>query len=124
MCAIGYEATDSMSSGGQDAGGTSRMSCYGPIERPVGGDRAILSMRRDESFALSLPSLGHPRVPDQICKQLGGTIDDSELVRGMVFEKGAKKSAGGPTRVEQAKVRATARLLGPWEAVVGCEVGG
>lgn len=40
----------------------------------------------------------------QICKQLGGTIDDSELVHGMVFEKGAKKSAGGPTRIENAKV--------------------
>lgn len=40
----------------------------------------------------------------QICKQLGGTIDDSELVHGMVFEKGAQKSAGGPTRVENAKV--------------------
>lgn len=40
----------------------------------------------------------------QICKQLGGTIDDSELVHGMVFEKGAKKSAGGPTTIENAKV--------------------
>ncbi|CAM9724451.1 unnamed protein product [Scytosiphon promiscuus] len=40
----------------------------------------------------------------KICKQLGGTIDDSELVHGMVFEKGAKKSAGGPTRIENAKV--------------------
>ena len=41
---------------------------------------------------------------EQICKQLGGTIDDSELVNGMVFEKGAQKSAGGPTRIENAKV--------------------
>ncbi|CAN0390113.1 unnamed protein product, partial [Ectocarpus sp. 8 AP-2014] len=40
----------------------------------------------------------------KICKQLGGTIDDSELVHGMVFEKGAKKSAGGPTTIENAKV--------------------
>lgn len=50
----------------------------------------------------SCPLLSSPR--DQICKQLGGTIDDSELVHGMVFEKGAKKSAGGPTRIENAKV--------------------
>lgn len=49
-------------------------------------------------------SVAGPRV--QICKQLGGTIDDSELVHGMVFEKGAMKSAGGPTRVENAKVSA------------------
>ncbi|CAM9689085.1 unnamed protein product [Chrysoparadoxa australica] len=40
----------------------------------------------------------------KICKQLGGTIDDTELVDGLVFEKGAKKSAGGPTRVENAKI--------------------
>lgn len=47
---------------------------------------------------------GHRVVAWQICKQLGGTIDDSELVHGMVFEKGAKKSAGGPTTIENAKV--------------------
>jgi T-complex protein 1 subunit delta len=40
----------------------------------------------------------------KICKQLGGTIDDAELVRGLVFEKGAKKSAGGPTRIENANI--------------------
>ena len=40
----------------------------------------------------------------QICKQLGGTIDDTELVDGLVFEKGVKKTAGGPTRVENAKI--------------------
>ncbi|CAM9407343.1 unnamed protein product, partial [Choristocarpus tenellus] len=40
----------------------------------------------------------------KICKQLGGTIDDSELVNGMVFEKGANKAAGGPSRIENAKV--------------------
>ncbi|CAM9538329.1 unnamed protein product, partial [Phaeothamnion confervicola] len=40
----------------------------------------------------------------KICKQLGGTIDDTELVNGIVFEKGAKKNAGGPSRVENAKV--------------------
>eukprot|EP00953_Heterococcus_sp_UTEX-ZZ885_P022171 12287-Heterococcus_DN1.PRE.12 len=39
-----------------------------------------------------------------ICKQLGGTIDDTELVDGLVFEKGVKKTAGGPTRVENAKI--------------------
>jgi T-complex protein 1 subunit delta len=41
----------------------------------------------------------------RIVKQLGGTVDDTELVPGIVFEKGANKgAAGGPTRVEKAKI--------------------
>ncbi len=40
----------------------------------------------------------------KVCKQLGGTIDDTELVRGLVFEKGVKRGAGGPTRKENAKI--------------------
>ena len=34
----------------------------------------------------------------------GGTVDDTELVHGLVFDKGAKKTAGGPTRVTNAKI--------------------
>jgi len=40
----------------------------------------------------------------KIVKQLGGTVDDTELIEGLVFDKGAKKNAGGPTRVENAKI--------------------
>jgi len=40
----------------------------------------------------------------KIVKQIGGTIDDTELVNGLVFDKGAKKAAGGPTRIENAKI--------------------
>ena len=36
--------------------------------------------------------------------KLGGTVDDSELVEGMIFDHKAAKTAGGPTRVENAKV--------------------
>lgn len=38
-----------------------------------------------------------------MCK-LGGTVDDSEMVDGMVFDQKAAKSAGGPTKVENAKI--------------------
>mmetsp|Transcript_6626 Transcript_6626/g.19106 ORF Transcript_6626/g.19106 Transcript_6626/m.19106 type:complete len:533 (-) Transcript_6626:188-1786(-) len=38
-----------------------------------------------------------------VCK-LGGTVDDSEMVDGMVFDQKAAKSAGGPTKVENAKI--------------------
>jgi len=40
----------------------------------------------------------------KMVKQIGGTIDDTELVHGLVFDKGAKKTAGGPTRVANAKI--------------------
>ena len=36
--------------------------------------------------------------------KLGGTVDDSELVHGAVFDHKAAKAAGGPTRVENAKI--------------------
>ena len=35
----------------------------------------------------------------------GGTIDDSEMVDGIVFDQKAAKAAGGPGRMEKAKVR-------------------
>jgi len=40
----------------------------------------------------------------RMVQQVGGTIDDTELVDGIVFDKGAKKSAGGPTKVDNAKI--------------------
>merc|ERR1712072_324415 len=40
----------------------------------------------------------------KIVKQVGGTVDDTELVDGIVFAQGAKKAAGGPTRIKNAKV--------------------
>lgn len=40
----------------------------------------------------------------KICKQLGGTVDDAELVDGLVFEKGCKKAAGGPSSIKNAKI--------------------
>lgn len=40
----------------------------------------------------------------KIVKQIGGTMDDSELVRGLVLQKGAKHGANGPTRMENAKI--------------------
>jgi T-complex protein 1 subunit delta len=40
----------------------------------------------------------------KIVKQVGGTMDDSELVRGLVLQKGAKHTAGGPSRMTDAKI--------------------
>ena len=40
----------------------------------------------------------------RIVKQVGGTMDDTELVRGLVLERGAKHTAGGPSKIENAKI--------------------
>ncbi|GLD93654.1 hypothetical protein PINS_up002259 [Pythium insidiosum] len=42
----------------------------------------------------------------KVVKQLGGTIDDSELITGLVFNKGFDKSAASdlPTTIENAKI--------------------
>mmetsp|Transcript_18808 Transcript_18808/g.26479 ORF Transcript_18808/g.26479 Transcript_18808/m.26479 type:complete len:535 (-) Transcript_18808:282-1886(-) len=40
----------------------------------------------------------------RMVQQIGGTIDDTELVNGLVFNKGTTKSAGGPSRIENAKI--------------------
>lgn len=40
-----------------------------------------------------------------VAKKIGGTIDDSELINGLVFvDKKASHFAGGPTRIEGAKI--------------------
>ncbi|CDH58244.1 t-complex protein 1 [Lichtheimia corymbifera JMRC:FSU:9682] len=40
----------------------------------------------------------------RVVKKVGGTIDDTELVDGLVLNQNVVKSAGGPTRVEKAKI--------------------
>merc|ERR1719375_600958 len=40
----------------------------------------------------------------RLSKKLGGTIDDTELVEGLVLTQKAARTAGGPTRVTDAKI--------------------
>ena len=40
----------------------------------------------------------------KIVKKLGGTIEDTELVDGIVFDCSASHAAGGPSRVQNVKV--------------------
>ncbi|GAB4861002.1 T-complex protein 1 subunit delta [Ancistrocladus abbreviatus] len=59
----------------------------------------------------SVLSVVDPAKPDmvdirdiKIVKKIGGTVDDTEMVKGLVFDKKVSHSAGGPTRLENAKV--------------------
>jgi len=49
----------------------------------------------------------------RIVKRLGGTIDDTELVKGLVFTQHASHSAGGPTRIQGAKIGLIQFCLSP-----------
>ena len=40
----------------------------------------------------------------RILKRVGGTIDDSETIDGLLLQQQAVKSGGGPTRVEKARI--------------------
>lgn len=40
----------------------------------------------------------------RLVTQKGGTVDDTELIKGLVLTKGATKTAGGPTTMENAKI--------------------
>lgn len=40
----------------------------------------------------------------RILKKAGGTIDESEMIDGLVLEQPVVKSGGGPTRIEKAKI--------------------
>ncbi|KAJ1559693.1 T-complex protein 1 subunit delta, partial [Nowakowskiella sp. JEL0078] len=40
----------------------------------------------------------------RLVKKVGGTIDDTELIDGLVLAQNVIKSAGGPTRIEKAKI--------------------
>jgi T-complex protein 1 subunit delta len=46
-------------------------------------------------------------------KKVGGTIDDTELVNGIVFTQKASHSAGGPSRVANAKIGLIQFCLSP-----------
>lgn len=40
----------------------------------------------------------------RVVKKIGGTIEDTELVEGVVLNQNVVVSAGGPTRMEKAKI--------------------
>ncbi|KAJ3374329.1 T-complex protein 1 subunit delta [Allomyces arbusculus] len=49
----------------------------------------------------------------RVVKKVGGTIDDTELIDGLVLTQNVIKSAGGPSRVEKAKIALVQFQLSP-----------
>lgn len=72
------------------------MSQYSSILAPIAVD-AVLRLLSPQSTNVDLRDI-------RIVKKVGGTIDDTELADGVMLEQNVVTSAGGPTRVEKAKI--------------------
>jgi T-complex protein 1 subunit delta len=55
----------------------------------------------------------------RIVKKVGGTIEDSEMVEGLVLTQGVVKSGGGPARMEKARIGLIQFQLSPPKPDVG-----
>jgi T-complex protein 1 subunit delta len=73
------------------------VSQYSTIFAPMAVDAVFKVLDTKHADMLDLKDI-------RIVTKVGGTIDDSELVDGMVFAQKASKAAGGPTKVEKAKI--------------------
>jgi len=49
----------------------------------------------------------------RVVKKIGGTIEDTELVEGVVLNQNVVVAAGGPTRMEKAKIAIVQFQLSP-----------
>jgi T-complex protein 1 subunit delta len=66
---------------------------------PIAVDSVLKILGEDPSAATNV-DLRDVRMVEQ----LGGTVDDTELVDGLVFDKGSTKTAGGPSQIDNAKI--------------------
>lgn len=72
------------------------VSQYSSVLAPIAVD-AVLNVIEKDTGLVDLRNI-------KIVKKLGDTIDDTTLVKGLIFAQGAARKAGGPNRVENAKI--------------------
>ncbi|KAL9933097.1 hypothetical protein V8E36_007815 [Tilletia maclaganii] len=65
--------------------------------RTMASGSAAVSRDRDNEPNVDLREI-------RLVKKVGGTIDDTELVEGLVLEQNVVSAGGGPTRMEKAKI--------------------
>eukprot|EP00877_Chromochloris_zofingiensis_P003962 jgi/Chrzof1/13567/Cz08g02120.t1 len=85
------------------------VSQYSSLLSPMAVDAVLRVMDPQRPSMLDLRDI-------KVVTKLGGTVDDSELVDGMVFDQKAAKTAGGPTRMEKAKIGLVQFHLSPPKA--------
>ncbi|KNA14842.1 hypothetical protein SOVF_103640 [Spinacia oleracea] len=73
------------------------VSQYSSLLAPLAVDAVLSAVDPEKPDVVDLRDI-------KIVKKLGGTVDDTELVKGLVFDRKVSHSAGGPTRMENAKI--------------------
>ncbi|KAH3680947.1 hypothetical protein WICMUC_000090 [Wickerhamomyces mucosus] len=69
---------------------------YSHLLAPLAVD-SVLKIVNEDSTNVDLNDI-------KLIKKVGGTIDDTQLVNGVVLTQNVVKSAGGPTRIEKARI--------------------
>ncbi|BAF26968.1 T-complex protein 1 subunit delta [Oryza sativa Japonica Group] len=73
------------------------VSQYSTLLSPLAVDAALAVVDPAHPYLLDLRDI-------RVVKKLGCTVDDTELIRGLVLNKKASHVAGGPTRIGDAKI--------------------
>eukprot|EP00026_Physarum_polycephalum_P006998 Phypoly_transcript_07051.p1 GENE.Phypoly_transcript_07051~~Phypoly_transcript_07051.p1 ORF type:complete len:539 (+),score=116.93 Phypoly_transcript_07051:32-1618(+) len=73
------------------------VSQYSNLLAPIAVDAVLSVIDPKTAINVNLKDI-------KVIKKLGGTIDDTELIRGLVFTQHASHSAGGPSRIQNAKI--------------------
>lgn len=76
---------------------SSKIVSQEPKLAPMAVDAVIRTINPNNATNADLKNI-------RILKKAGGVIDDSEMIDGLVLSQQAAKSAGGPTRIEKAKI--------------------
>jgi len=72
------------------------VSQYSSILSPIAVD-SVLRLVTNESTNVDLRDI-------RLVKKVGGTIDDTQLMDGVLLHQNVITAAGGPTRIEKAKI--------------------
>ena len=73
------------------------VSQYSSLLGPIAVDAVLKTIDQKTADNVDLKNI-------RIIKKVGGTIEDSEMVDGLVLNQPVIKSAGGPTRMEKARI--------------------
>lgn len=76
---------------------SSKIVAQEPKLAPMAVDAVLRTINPNNASNVDLRNI-------RILKKAGGVIDDSDMVDGLVLSQQAVKSAGGPTRIEKAKI--------------------
>lgn len=82
------------------------VSQYSEFLAPLAVDAVLKIVSSNDATNVDLRDI-------HIVKKLGGILEDTELVDGLVFSRHAAKSAGGPTRIKGAKIALIQFCLSP-----------